>query len=67
MAARISRGLASPDTRCPVKPPDSSAPPMLLFTFVVVALVQVAWALRDLYLADLTVLVAEIGALLGYT
>lgn len=50
-----------------MKPPDSSAPPMLLFTFGMVALVQVAWIFRDLYLADLTQLVADVGALLGYT
>lgn len=40
---------------------------MLLFTLVVVALVQVAWMFRDLYLADLTQLVAQIGTLFGYT
>lgn len=50
-----------------MKPPDSSAPPMILLSAGVFVLVQVAWILRHLYLDRLTELVNEVGRLLGYT
>jgi len=50
-----------------VKPPDSSAPPMLLLSAAVVGLVLTAWHTRGLYLADLSHLVEHVGsAWFGY-
>lgn len=48
-----------------VRPPDSSAPPMILLTAVVCVLVQVAWLTRAAYLPQLTDLVSDIGTMLG--
>lgn len=45
-----------------VKPPDSSAPPMVLMSVVVVGAVLLAWDLRDLYLASLSQVIAEVAA-----